>query len=172
MIAYDNDTGFVFYKGDLFFKNGMLHGPDFMDSRRTPDDTTLLDAPPPTPWFGGGGWMWDGTDFTLTAYGEAQMAEYQAQEVARISANIVADTQARLDAFAKTRNYDGILSAASYAVSSNVQFAAEGRYCADARDATWAALYTIMAEVQGGTRPMPTGYADIEADLPALGWPS
>ena len=84
---------------------------------------------------------------------------------------VTQQTQARLDEFAKTRNYDGILSACTYATSPTAKFAAEGQYCVEARDATWSALYTIMAEVEAGTRPMPSGYADIEPDLPVLVWP-
>jgi hypothetical protein len=87
-----------------------------------------------------------------------------------INATVVA-TQARLDDFAKTRNYDGILSAASYAVSSHPPFMTEGRYCADARDDTWGALYSLMAEVEAGTKPMPSSYADVEPLLPVLQWP-
>lgn len=79
--------------------------------------------------------------------------------------------QLRLDAFARTRNYDGILSACTYATSTVPKFATEGQYCVTARDATWAAAYAILAEVEAGTRPMPSGIADIEADLPALAWP-
>ena len=33
-------------------------------------------------------------------------------------------------------------------------------------------LAIIMGEVQAGTRPMPAGFADIEADLPVLAWPA
>jgi hypothetical protein len=29
----------------------------------------------------------------------------------------------------------------------------------------------MLAEVLAGTRPMPSGYADIEGELPALSWP-
>lgn len=76
----------------------------------------------------------------------------------------------RLDSFAKTRNYDSILSACTYATSSVPQFAKEGQYCVNMRDATWAKLYDIMREVEAGTRPMPTGYADIEAELSVLNW--
>lgn len=85
---------------------------------------------------------------------------------------IVAATQARLDTFAATRNYDGILSACTYATSPTQIFAAEGQYCVTARDATWAKLYQILTEVQLNLRPMPAGYADIEAELPALEWPA
>ena len=90
---------------------------------------------------------------------------------AALQATIIAATQARLDAFASTRNYDGILSACTYATSGVPQFAAEGQAAVNARDATWATLYTVLGEVQAGTRPVPTGFADIEGDLPALVWP-
>lgn len=85
--------------------------------------------------------------------------------------NIVGETQRRLDNFARTRNYDGILSACTYATSTIQKFQIEGQYCVDARDATWAALYQILADVQANLRPPPTSFADIEADLPALVWP-
>ena len=85
---------------------------------------------------------------------------------------IVASTQARLDDFAKTRNYDGILSLCTYATSSVPKFAAEGQCGVDSRDQTWARLYTIMQEVEAGTRQMPLGFSDIEPDLPVLAWPA
>lgn len=85
---------------------------------------------------------------------------------------VIEATQARLDTFASSRNYDGILSACTYATSGIPQFASEGQAAIAARDATWANLYAIFGEVQAGTRPMPTNFADIESDLPALGWPA
>jgi hypothetical protein len=89
-----------------------------------------------------------------------------------IKAEIMTATQQRLDTFAKTRLYDGVLSLCTYASSLNAKFQAEGQYGVEARDATWATLYEIMEEVQAGTRPMPSGYADIEAELPPLVWPN
>lgn len=95
-----------------------------------------------------------------------------AQKQQQIQNEIVTATQQRLDIFAQTRNYDGILSACTYAASSNSQFSLEGHCAVQARDATWAKLYQILAEVQAGTRPMPSGYADIEPELPVLAWPN
>ena len=86
--------------------------------------------------------------------------------------SIVVQTQQRLDDFAKTRGYDGILSAVTYATSTTTKFQIEGQYCLDQRDATWDSLITMFAEVQAGTRPKPTSYADIEPDLPPLVWPN
>ncbi len=98
--------------------------------------------------------------------------EELATRAEQIKAEVVAATQGRLDSFARTRNYDGILSACTYASSTIERFQTEGQYCVNARDATWSALYTVMAEVEAGQRPMPSGYADIEPLLPALEWPA
>lgn len=89
----------------------------------------------------------------------------------QIQTEIVAATQQRLDAFARTRNYGGILSLCTYATSTVPKFAAEGQYGVTARDATWAKLYEMLAEVEAGTRPIPSGYAEIESELPVLAWP-
>lgn len=112
----------------------------------------------------GAEWQQSWEVFSLS--GEARL-----QKAQEIQAQIVAATQARLDSFAQTRNYDSILSACTYASSGIPKFAAEGQCAVNARDATWAALYTLMGEVQAGTRPMPTGYSEVEPLLPALAWP-
>jgi hypothetical protein len=118
-----------------------------------------------TPALQAGEWVQVWTVTALTA------EEVAAQQAALQDA-IVAQTQQRLDDFARTRNYDGILSACTYATSTVSKFAAEGQYCVEARDATWSTLYQILAEVQAGTRPAPGGFADIEGDLPQLVWPN
>lgn len=104
-----------------------------------------------------------------------QVVAASAEEIAArkqaLQDDIVEQTQGRLDAFARTRQYDGILSACTYATSPTAKFAAEGQYCVAQRDATWAKLYEMLAEVEAGTRPIPSGYQDIEPELPALTWP-
>ena len=80
------------------------------------------------------------------------------------------EAQARLDRWAQSRGYDGILSACTYATSQVPRFQAEGQRCVDLRDQTWARLYEILAEVEAGTRPVPMSLAEIEGDLPALTW--
>jgi hypothetical protein len=90
--------------------------------------------------------------------------------VAEIIATYTAAIQKRLDDFARTRNYDGILSAATYATSAVPKFKAEGQYAVEARDATWAKGYEILAAVEAGTRPLPT-LEGLAAELPALAWP-
>ncbi len=117
------------------------------------------------PAFIGGEWVQQWEVIALSAEEQRVVAQQVEQE-------IVQATQARLDAFARTRNYDGIMSACTYATSPTPKFAAEGQYCVAQRDATWAKLYQMLAEVQAGTRPMPSSFADIEPELPALAWPA
>lgn len=103
---------------------------------------------------------------------EPLSAEEQQAALSALQAGVIAQTQERLDTFARTRGYDGVLSACTYATSTVQRFQVEGQYCVQVRDATWHALYTLMAEVEAGQRPMPSGYADIEPLLPALEWPA
>lgn len=79
--------------------------------------------------------------------------------------------QKHLDTTAKTRGYDGILSLASYAASTHPPFAAEGRAGADWRDSVWGYGYRVLADVQAGTRTIPT-VAELIAELPAMVWPA
>jgi hypothetical protein len=106
--------------------------------------------------------------------------EYAAQAVTQLTPEQIKDTikqtmihaiQQHLDATARTRGYDGILSLASYAVSAHPPFAAEGRAGADWRDAVWGYGYQVLADVQAGTRTVPTVDALI-AELPPIVWPT
>jgi hypothetical protein len=127
-------------------------------------DTTTQKLVEETPANIGGTWTQVWAVYPLT---NEELAATHLQ----IWAGIEAQVQARLDDFAKTRFYNDILSACSYATSTNQKYASEGQYCMTARDQTWDALFAIQAEVVAGTRPMPASYADIEAELPALVWP-
>jgi hypothetical protein len=112
---------------------------------------------------------------TEEATADEQQLKYIAQKneerTLAIKNQIIDATQKRLDDFAQTRNYDGILSLCTYATSPNPKFKAEGQYGVEARDSTWAKLYEILEKVTNGTLPKPSGYADIELDLPVLTWP-
>lgn len=90
---------------------------------------------------------------------------------ARIIAEITEKAQARLDAFARTRHYDDIKSLSDYAGDPDPVFNAEGTYGKQVRSQTWRVLIDYMAEVAAGTKPMPSGFADVEPLLPVLEWP-
>ena len=77
--------------------------------------------------------------------------------------------QIHLDSVARQRNYDGILSACTYATSTNPTFAAEGQACVNWRDACWTKCYEVMAEVQAGNRGIPTT-EELLSELPTSPW--
>lgn len=114
-----------------------------------------------------------------------QAAENQAAADAALIGRIVAATQSRIDAFAATRGYDGVNSISKYQNISDEEIAAlpaseqtmvakfrgECRYLAVVTAQTWAKMYGMLGEVQAGTRPKPSGFADVESELPVLEWP-
>jgi hypothetical protein len=104
----------------------------------------------------------------------AREATHAAAAGERLKARILDATQAALDAFARSRNYDGILSACTYATDPNPIFSAEGQYCVALRGQTWAALYQMLTEVEAGTRAAPSGFGDIAGELPTATaeWPA
>lgn len=100
----------------------------------------------------------------------ATQSEIEQWEHSKKLPSYIAYIQKRLDDFAKTRNYDNILSATTYATDTNQKFASEGQYCVMKRGETWAKAYEIMDSVMSGEREMPTN-DQLDAELPQLEWP-
>lgn len=98
-----------------------------------------------------------------------EIAAQALAEQERIKQELTSAVQAHLDAKARERNYDGILSLCTYATSTNTTFAAEGQAGVVWRDACWAKCYEAMGEVVAGTRAVPTA-AELIAELPAFTW--
>jgi head-tail adaptor len=120
-----------------------------------------------------GNWVeaWAETDkFSGEDKAEHEAKFLQAKAEALI-ASFQTSVQDRLDTFAKTRYYNDIVSACTYATSQVAQFAAEGQYCVNARDTTWAYLYGELAKVKAGTRALPASCEELELELPVLEWP-
>lgn len=88
----------------------------------------------------------------------------------QIIANLQAAVQNHLDDTARTRNYDGILSLASYAGDPDPQLDAEGAAGKLFRSGCWRKCYAVMADVQDGKRPVATS-AELIAELPEMVWP-
>lgn len=82
----------------------------------------------------------------------------------------VAAIQTRLDEFARTRGYDGILNAATYANSTIPKYQVEGEYAMVARDATWLKANEIMNGMVSDSQSIPT-IDEVMAELPILAWP-
>lgn len=126
-----------------------------------------------------------GVTHTVAQQEAAAIAADLEARMQALRSQIVASTQARLESFAATRNYSSLEAISKYKDISDAeidslpaadrplvaQFRAESRYLALATAQTWAVLYRGLAEVQSGTRPMPSGYAEIESELPVLEWP-
>jgi hypothetical protein len=111
-------------------------------------------------------------DGVWTQRWEVRSASPQEQAVtnATLQAKFSDLIQKRLDDFAQTRNYSSILTAVSYENDSNPKFAREAADAKRLRSETWTTAYIILAEVEAGTRPVPSTLSDIEADLPVLEW--
>jgi hypothetical protein len=175
MLAINTQTSIVVFTNVTSLDETGIKGEGWYSDMFTSADHYLVDAPTPAPWVANGYSHIDG-QIVLNADGEAflqaQAVEEEALRQQRVQAEIVTSTQQRLDTFAKTRNYDSVLSLCTYASSPNAKFQAEGQYGVEARDATWSKLLEILAEVEANTRPMPTGYAEIESELPPLVWPN
>lgn len=97
-------------------------------------------------------------------------AMYPMVQSAMLQTQVVSAVQSRLDDFARTKGYDGILSACTYATSAVPSFKAEGQYAVNSRDSYWATCYQILGAVQQGLRALPS-LEEVIAELPPLQWP-
>lgn len=98
------------------------------------------------------------------------------EKAALMHKNITDAIQLHLDNFARTRGYDGILSAATYVMSNIPKFQSEGQYAVEARDAIWIKAYSILDEFLSGKRLIPEELTSefiegLIAELPVLKWP-
>ena len=91
--------------------------------------------------------------------------------VESILATLTNAIQQHMDAKARERNYDGILSLCTYATSTNPKFAAEGQAGVVWRDACWATAYSVMNEVLAGNREIPT-VERLLSEMPEFSWPA
>jgi hypothetical protein len=88
-----------------------------------------------------------------------------------VEADYVNAIQAMLDTKVQERRYLSILSACSYAASTNATFKAEADACTAWRDAVWLKAYSVLDEVKAGTVAQPS-IPDLLAMLPPLTWPT
>ena len=109
-----------------------------------------------------------GNAYVIVGIPEPTLEELEA----RLQKQMTDAVQYALDAFAKTRGYDGIMSACSYSNSTDAQFKLEADYCIALRDTTWRMGYAILAEVKAGSRPIPS-VEELIAELPigSAKWP-
>ena len=75
--------------------------------------------------------------------------------------------QDHLDAGARVRLYDGILSACSYAASTDTIFQTEGQAYVTFRDGCWRKCYQVMGDVKSGSRSILTA-EELINEMPIL----
>jgi len=89
---------------------------------------------------------------------------------AEVKGIIISAIQEKLDAFAKSRDYDNIMSVCSYANSTVPQWAAEGQYCVQMRDTYWLIAEQFLNNYLSGIISRPS-MEEVIAALPELVWP-
>ena len=85
-----------------------------------------------------------------------------------IQNEFIAKIQTRLDDFVRTRGYDNMLSACTYANSNIPQFATEGNKAIGLRDLTWSKSYELLDNAIS-SKNIPS-WESFEAQLPELSW--
>lgn len=78
--------------------------------------------------------------------------------------------QQRLDKFAQTRGYTDIVSACSYALSTNEEFRVEGKCCVSLRDRTWEKLFELLNDAKENKNKIIPDYNKIKQFLPPTVW--
>lgn len=120
--------------------------------------------------------LWEQVDVYAKEHPEVVFPEPVEEEPVETPEQIIENytqmIQMALDLFAQTRHYDGIMSACSYAESTDPIFKAEALYCIQLRDTTWRQAYIVMDAVLAGTRPLMT-IEELIAELPigSAQWP-
>jgi hypothetical protein len=119
----------------------------------------------------------DGTALSLPIWPQGMVQITQAEAdvllapppptLAQVFAQAEVAVQTMLDDFAKTWQYESILSAASYAYSTVPKFKAEALALVAWRDAVWSTCYVEMAAIQGGTQAMPSSVQVFVSSLPS-----
>ena len=94
-----------------------------------------------------------------------------AKPLAAIEALIGAAVDSHTNTVAVARGYTSIVSACSYVNSGNAAWKADAEAAIAWRDAVWAYVYQLQADVVAGTATVPELH-DLLKALPKIVWPS
>ena len=114
--------------------------------------------------------VFDGVSYSAPIPTPAQIAAHAVAQAQAKQAAIEAAMLHHFDVTAQSRRYDNRITCALRAGYPG-PFHAEGLAFASWMDACNATAYSLLAEVQAGTRPMPDSASDALALLPAMVWP-
>lgn len=110
--------------------------------------------------------VWD-----VVPLSQEELEQRTQQENAQLVQDVAQAVQTHMDTIVKSRNYDSILSACTYAVSSIPKYQQEGLACVEWRDSVWVKCFELLEEVQTGVRAKMTP-TEVVAELPVLIWPT
>jgi len=108
--------------------------------------------------------------WNVTTLTPAEIDDKSAAQKAAMVATFTDALTAHLDAVAQTRRYDNRITCALRAGYVG-PFQAEGAAFAAWMDTCNALAYSLLAEVEAGTRPMPTNPQELIDALPTMAWP-
>lgn len=91
------------------------------------------------------------------------------EQTEKLTAQFTKAVQKWMDTKAQERGYDNIISACTYAYSSDPIFAKEGAAAKEWRDKVWRHCYDVVAQVVSGGRSIPST-SELLAELPKLEW--
>lgn len=91
------------------------------------------------------------------------------EQTEQLTKQFTQSVQKWMDSKAQERGYDNIISACTYADSTDAKFAAEGKAAKEWRDKVWRHCYDVVAQVVSGNRDIPTT-SELLAELPKLEW--
>ena len=91
------------------------------------------------------------------------------EQAKQLTKQFTESVQKWMDSKAQERGYDNIISACTYADSTDAKFAAEGKAAKEWRDKVWRHCYDVVAQVVSGSRDIPTT-SELLAELPKLEW--
>jgi len=109
-------------------------------------------------------------DEGVTVTKAEQEQAYTAKKLEQLKQSIESAAQRNLDSAAKERGYDDAERCISYITSTNPTWKADADAMNTHRDAVWSKLFQIMGQVESGGRAAPTGYDEIEPELPVIDW--
>jgi hypothetical protein len=149
--------------GDYYSGTGYL--PLIQIAQPTIDPITQKIAPAPSALVSG---VWT-QQWSISALTPAEIAVNQAAAAQAMQAAILAGMASLFDTVAQKKHYDNRITCALRAGYTG-PFQTEGAAFATWMDACNQTGYTLLAEVQAGTRPMPATVADALALLPIAPW--
>lgn len=140
---------------------------EVVDTPKPPYDLSTSYVVESTPIDDNGTWK---KTWEIVSISPVLAQERRAKKYSNFETIVQIYVQNKLDAFAKTRGYESILSACTYATSSIDSFRIEGQRCIVLRDGMWAKAFQILNDCFSGARPIYESIEPVEAEFPRLSW--